>query len=431
MNRIVFVAALLIAFVYGKAQTTRFVTTDIDNFWTAYDKITSTSDSAQQYAYLKTLYLDKATPGLQGLVEVRHYTEKDFIEVIHRSPRFWTSLRNNTFRVKDHLAEMDSSIVKLKKAYPALTASDVYFAIGAFRTPGTNQGNKVLIGCEFSTADASVVTDELPVGLQNFYKQYHPLRDIGLLCTHEYVHTQQKEGADDLLHQSLREGVAEFLSCLVTGKTSSIPSFHFGAQHEAEVRDSFILDVFVPSHMYNWIWGENKNSFKERELGYYVGYRICENYYKKAKNKQQAVADLMELDYANEKTVARIIDASGFFTQPLAVITGNYDKVRPLVKAIAPFANGSKQVAPGLTTITLHFSIPMNTNVRGFDFGPLGEGHVLRVKKVIGFSEDRKAFTFEAELKPGMHYQLVATSRFMSTTGLSLKPFLIDISTKP
>ncbi len=36
-----------------------FVSTDIDNFWIAYDKVISTKDSIQQYKFLNELYLTK------------------------------------------------------------------------------------------------------------------------------------------------------------------------------------------------------------------------------------------------------------------------------------------------------------------------------------------------------------------------------------
>ena len=72
----------------------------------------------------------------------------------------------------------------------------------------------------------------------------------------------------------------------------------------------------------------------------------------------------------------------------------------------------------------------MNKDLRGFDFGPLGEEHVLRVHKIIGFSEDGKSFTFEVKLEPDRQYQSLVTNRLVSTNGTPLKPFLIDFKTK-
>ena len=82
-----------------------------------------------------------------------------------------------------------------------------------------------------------------------------------------------------------------------------------------------------------------------------------------------------------------------------------------------------------LKKITLNFSTAMNKETRGFDFGPLGENNVLKVQNVIGFSEDGKSFTFEVELEPNKQYQSLVTNRFVSLSGIPLKPFLIDFKT--
>lgn len=49
------------------------VSSDIDNFWEAYDKIQSTKDSATQRQYLDELFINKASRGQQALFENRRY----------------------------------------------------------------------------------------------------------------------------------------------------------------------------------------------------------------------------------------------------------------------------------------------------------------------------------------------------------------------
>ena len=216
-----------------------FVSTDIDNFWVAYEKIISEKDSTKQYSLLKEFYLDKATPGLKSIIEVRNYREKDFIDMITKYPKFWNSIKKNTLEAKNHYSSINSDIKKLKKAYPGLKPSIIYFTVGAFRTNGTIHGNKILIGSELSLADKNTVIDELPDWRQSFYKTQHPANEIALLCTHEYVHTQQKELVDNLLSMCLYEGVAEFISCKVTGKKSTTPAIEFGKANQKIVIEKF------------------------------------------------------------------------------------------------------------------------------------------------------------------------------------------------
>lgn len=86
MRLLVLALALIVTRIsYGQAFQQKFVTDDITNFWQAYQKITSTKDGAQQYKFLHNYYLDKGTEGLQALIKVRNYTDKELLAVITRA----------------------------------------------------------------------------------------------------------------------------------------------------------------------------------------------------------------------------------------------------------------------------------------------------------------------------------------------------------
>lgn len=71
-----------------------------------------------------------------------------------------------------------------------------------------------------SLADKSTVIEELPSLPKTYYKTQNPLKELLLLCTHEYMYIQQKELVENLLSIGLYEGVAEFISCNVTNTKS-------------------------------------------------------------------------------------------------------------------------------------------------------------------------------------------------------------------
>ena len=413
------------------AQKTKqaYVSTDIDNFWNAYDKIISTKDSVQQIALLQELYLDKGTEGLKGIIEVRNYSEKEFIDWITQNPKFWNSIRPNTLKVKSLYPKINANIKKLKKAYPDLKPSTIYFTIGAFRTGGTIQGNKVLIGSELSLADKTTIIDELPSWRQLFYKTQNPFKELPLLCTHEYIHTQQKEMVENLLSMCLYEGVAEFISCKVTNTKSDAPAIEFGKANQKIVVNKFVTDLFVMTNNYNWLWGENRNELKVRDLGYYIGYEICERYYNLSKDKTKAIKELIELDYTNEKEVERIVNSTKLFPKTLEELYKEYDNQRPNVVSIVPFENGNQKVKAGVIQISINFSEEMDPNHRGFDYGPLGENYIYTFKQLVGWSNNNKTITIEVEIEPNKQYQALITNRFRSNTGFALKPYLIDFKT--
>ncbi|MBL7921981.1 MAG: Ig-like domain-containing protein [Bacteroidia bacterium] len=406
-----------------------FVSTDIDNFWITYDKIIATKDSAQQIAFLKELYLDRGSEGLKGIIEVRNYSEKEFIDWITQNPKFWNSIRPNTLKVKSLYPDISTNIKKLKEAYPDLKPSIIYFTIGAFRAGGTIQGNKVLIGSELSLADKTTVIDELPGWRQTFYKTQHPIKELPLLCTHEYIHTQQKEMVENLLSMCLYEGVAEFISCKVTNTKSDAPAIEFGKANQKIVVDKFVTDLFIITNNYNWLWGENKNELKVRDLGYYIGYEICERYYNLSKDKAKAIKELIELDYTNEKEVERIVNSTKLLPKTLEELYNEYENQRPKVLSIIPFENGNQKVKAGVIQISINFSEEMDPNHRGFDYGPLGENFIYKFKQLVGWSNNNKTITIEVEIEPNKQYQALITNRFRNKNGIALKPYLIDFKT--
>ena len=419
----------LTTFSYSQSFKQKFVSTDIDNFWIAYDKIVSIKDSAIQYNYLKEFYFDKGTEGLKSIIEVRNYTAKEFIEWITKYPKFWNSIKPNTLKVKSLYSKINVDIQKLKRAYPKLKPSTIYFTVGAFRTGGTIQSDRILIGSELSLADKNTEINEFPTWLQVFYKVQNPVNEIALLCTHEYIHTQQNALIDNLLSYCLYEGVAEFISCKVTGRKSDLPAIEFGKENKKIVIDKFISDLFIMTNNNNWLWSENKNSLKIRDLGYYIGYEICERYYNLSKNKTKAIKELIELDYTNEKEVERIVNISKILPKTLKELNYDYEKLRPSVKQLMPFENGSQNVKSGLTKITIYFSEPLVKYNTGLDFGPLGQEYFPSIKPERLFSEDGTSWTIEADLKPNQHYQILISNNFRNQNGVRLKPNLIDFKT--
>lgn len=254
---------------------------------------------------------------------------------------------------------------------------------------------------------------------------------MGFNIVHEYVHTQQKTTiGNNLLSQCVLEGVAEFIAVKATGKQSTLPALKYGYEkgNFEKIRAKFETQMFNAFNGF-WLYQNAENEFKVRDLGYYVGYVICEKYYNKATSRKQAIQEIIELDYNNEMELRKFVDKSGYFTNPVETLKSEYETNRPIVSSIKQFQNGSQKVEPGLTQITIEFSASMDKNFRNFELGPLGETNLLKLKKFIGFSEDGKSVSFEIELKPNQQYQLIIGEGFRTDNGISLKPYLIDFKT--
>lgn len=431
-----FLFSLLIGSCQDKQPSIQnVITSDIDHFWMAFDKVQAATDTIEQAKYLKELFFDKGSPGLAGIMQAKNYTPKEYLDAINNYPKFWASVRENTFKSKTLGKELAIGIDKLKAVYPELRPAKIYFTIGALRTNGTTIDSLVLIGSEVAMGDKNTVTSEFPEQIQAGRRQYfdaNPIDNLVLLNVHEYVHTQQHPIVHNLLSQCLYEGVAEFVSVTAMDVPSSTPAINFGKENQERVRDQFEAEMFKGNNTYDWLWSDANNEFKMRDLGYYVGYEICERYYNSVANKQQALKEMIELDYANEPAIEAFVDGTGFFTATLEELYQSYEAKRPKVVAIKPFENGSQKVSSKTSQITVEFSHTMDQNTRNFDYGPLGEEAVVRFKKLVGYAEDGKAITFEIQkLEPSKQYQLTIGSGFRDENGMPLKPYLIDFKTLP
>ena len=306
------------------------ITTDIDNFWNAYDQIKSTKDTLEQASLLDELFLSKGTPGLRAIMKARRYTPQEYLDAIHNYPIFWESIRDNTMRAKTFAGEIGVGVDRLKQLYPDLNPAQIYFTVGAFRTGGTTLDGMVLIGSEIAMADEHTHTAEFPNSLGHLgpYFKTNPMKEMTFLNVHEFVHTQQVTTiGDNLLMQCLYEGVAEFIAVKALDRPSPNQAITFGKQHDAPIKESFAKEMFSFSY-HNWLWNDFDNAFEMRDLGYYVGYAIAEKYYEAAANKTEAIATLMELDYQDRERIEAFVDQTGYFSSSVGELRAAFEASR-------------------------------------------------------------------------------------------------------
>jgi len=415
------------------ANAQKVFTSDVNNFWKAYDKITQTNDTILQYKYLNEDYLSKGTEGLKLIREVRNYTEKDYITAINSYPKFWNSVRKNTLKAKKLSKNLNSGIEKLRLIYPELKPANIYFTIGALRTNGTIKNGNVLIGSELAMADKNTVTDEFFEDVRSARRLFfdsEPIKHLVLLNVHEFVHTQQKLPLYNILYNTIYEGIAEFVSVKAMNVPSVAPAIEYGKQNHEKVRTRFEQEMFTNNNLNKWLWGNTPNEFGVRDLGYYVGYQMAENYYNQAENKQTAIKELIELDYANEAVIEDYIIKSNYFSKPLEELQKDFENSRPTVLGIKQFENFSRNVDPKTKEITINFSEPLNGFNTGIDYGELGEAAFPKSDfKKRYWSNDNKSWTISVELEPNIKYQFMITSNFRTKNNTPLKNYLIEFET--
>lgn len=415
----VVIALLIMTACQKNADHSRVVTADIDNFWTAYDQIRSEEDSAKQLQILQQEFIDKASIGQQKLFEVRNYTPEEYVENIRKYPKFYASLRKNLEQKESIVVEIEQGLERFDEVYPKGRAAKIYMGIGNFRTNGTTVDSLVLFGSEMAFCDVDVNTSEFPASLQYFknYIQENPIENVTFLSVHEFVHTQQTEAIGaNLLSIVLREGSAEFIAELATGKSSTTPAIAYGKEHSADVFEQFKKEMFNRGTSY-WVWSSRENKFGIRDLGYYVGFELSRHYYDRAEDKNGAIAALIELDYSDIEAVRQFVNEIDYFEESIPELEKAFLAEQPFVEEVE--REGDR--------FTVRFSEPMDIQYRGFDYGPLGEEHVLSISEFEGFNQEATTVSFRAKITEGKKQQLVLTSNFRDQNGLELQPYLVEI----
>ncbi|GLQ94416.1 hypothetical protein [Dyella acidisoli] len=277
-----------------------FVTSDIKLFWSVYDKLPDAGDPS---ALLDHEYLGHGTVGLQDFIHDRIRSGAHLLDVIQKHPKYYAAIRPNTLKVAQLDPEVRESMRKFKMLYPNAEFPDVYFVIGALSSGGTSSDDGLMLGTEMFSRDATVPTDELDTWASAGTKTMNYLPNI---ITHELMHFQQNYDGDDLLGHSVKEGAADFLASLVSRGNFNDHIYAYGYAHESVLKQEFAQDMKANDQK-RWFGRDAMVNGRPADLGYFMGYRICQAYYNKAKDKKQAVSDIL-----NIKDFGQFLKASGY-----------------------------------------------------------------------------------------------------------------------
>lgn len=313
---------LMLAAMPGIGRTGSVASTvessDITRFWKAYDGIAATTDTAAQRHILQRDFLDPGSAGLKAFMQAKGYDADCYLDAIRRYPRFWASVRNGTLALAQRGGEFEPAIARFREIYPALRPATITFAIGCLRSSGTTLDDKILIGAELAGGDARTDVSELPERMRKHLSVYfrsEPATQLLLLNVHEYVHTQQRGPGTTLLAQAMYEGAADFVAERVSGQLPALPYVDYGRRHEAALKRDFQSEMRQPDWS-GWLYNGPGNRYGVGDLGYYIGYAIMRDYYRRADDKPQALREIIELDYRDNAAVEAFLKKSGYLSPP-------------------------------------------------------------------------------------------------------------------
>lgn len=287
---------ILILFGNASAQVTtntdpdaaQIITSDIALFWKAYD----TARPENNLNVFRDEYLRRGSVGLKEFTRLRIGSSCGLVDSIERAPKYYAALREPSMKLASYETKMRASFRKLKALYPESVFPDVYFLIGRMNSGGTTSDKGLLIGVDMYGKNEGASLD----GLSDWHKAVVSSTDrLPYIVAHELIHYEQKNAAGNtLLAQSITEGVADFVAELVAGDTINPHLHRYGNPREKELWLEFKKEM-TGKDVSNWLYQGEKAKDKPADLGYYIGYKIAESYYKNAADKKQAARDILEI----------------------------------------------------------------------------------------------------------------------------------------
>jgi hypothetical protein len=272
----------------------QLVTEDIPRFWRAYDL--AARDTAHAVQLFQREYFDHGSPGLRDYFDLKIKSVPKFVATQRRKARYYRSIRSLTLRVDSVKPQILAGFVKLKELYPAARFPNVYFVIGRWTSGGTASMGGLLIGADMACRSPGVDERELTLWERH---NLGSLAGLPSLVAHEHIHFLQKDGLDrSLLCRAIKEGMADFLAELATSRNFNARLQAYGRAHEQALWAAFTQEM-SSTNSRNWIANDKQETAdKPADLGYFVGYRICQAYYARMADKKQAVHDMLNIrDY--------------------------------------------------------------------------------------------------------------------------------------
>lgn len=301
-----YIAGFLIGFLFliqlTHAQNkdplaTEIVTSDLDRFWVALEK--SGPDISPQV--IDEYYLKPGSEGIKGFTKGRIKNAEYLSSVIRSHSKYYHSIKSSTDRIAGMKDQIRQSLVKLKDLYPPAVFPPVYFVIGALSSGGTSSKDGLIIGAEMYGLGPATPTDELDNWLKSVIK---PVSEVPHIVAHELIHYQQNYDGGTLLTASLKEGSADFIAELISGRHINQHVHDFANPIERELWLEFKERMNEKDYS-GWLYSAAKG--RPNDLGYWMGYKISKAYYDQAPDKKKAIEETLHIKDAN-----KYLDESGY-----------------------------------------------------------------------------------------------------------------------
>jgi hypothetical protein len=274
--------------------TAQLVTSDIDNFWRAYDA----GQAGNRAEAFQKLYFDVGTPGLKDFITARIASAEELARMVDEAPKFYASIRKTTGQVAGQREVILRDLARFHELYPEASFPPVYFLVGRLTSGGTTGRSGLLIGTKVNALGEGVDTSELQQTRASFLRAMGTIDRLPFIVVHELVHSQQKfRGKSNLLNLSMGEGAADFVTEVVANSTVNSYARGWAEARHDQLFQQFARDwATTLNQTTGWLYNYAPVKGDEpADLGYWIGAKICRSYYERAPDKKAAFATIVRM----------------------------------------------------------------------------------------------------------------------------------------
>lgn len=283
-------------------ESAQLIFSDIPRFWSAFDEISGPTDTLT----LRQRYLNGGSAGLSDMTARRWKNAATLTAMVWPAREYYKSIRSASLQLMTNAEPaVRHAFHEMSVRYPEANFPNVYFLVGGLSTGGTVGDHGLLIGTELFTAVDGAKRDVLSAWQQSVVRGPELMDAI---VAHELTHFQQISNSNTLLSQTIREGSADFVAELLTGKNFNDHLFAYGLAHEAELWSEFQL-AMNGTDISRWLYngGTASPNGRPADLGYFVGYRITQAYWQRTADKTAAFRAILRFGNATA-----FLSASGY-----------------------------------------------------------------------------------------------------------------------
>ena len=273
------------------ADAARFETSDLDRFDGALMHLRRGADTLRT---LDSAYFAPASPGLRAYSRLYGIDAARIQRTLRRRGAYYDSIGDLPSRVRAELSAIRDAFRRFEGEYPRAVFPPSYFLISGLGPGGANGYRGLLIG-----ADSYGWPDGVP--LDSSARRWRT-SDLPHLVVHELVHFNQMAAApiayitdDSNLARAIKEGVADFVAGLVSGDHTNEAAHRYGLKHERALWEAFSRTM-AGGETGEWFFVKPADPARPPDLGYFLGYRIAEAWYRRFPNHPDRVAALIGID---------------------------------------------------------------------------------------------------------------------------------------